>query len=135
VVERFDLSRYIGSEIWVRFDYVTDDAVNASGWFIDEIRIPALDYAADFETGSDGWESEGWLLTDNDLAQRWLVQLLRFEDKRLVGLERIAVDEQGRAVIPVPDLDNNHTAVLAISGLTRTTTEPAAYTYSIEPVQ
>ena len=28
VTERFDLSVYAGEEIWLRFEYVTDDAVN-----------------------------------------------------------------------------------------------------------
>ncbi|MCB9160169.1 MAG: immune inhibitor A [Caldilineaceae bacterium] len=67
VVEQFDLSAYAGEQVQVRFEYVTDDAVTKSGWFIDDIAIPAIDYATDFEQGADGWESEGWLLTDNRL--------------------------------------------------------------------
>lgn len=132
VIEQFDLSPWAGEEIYVRFEYVTDDAVNLDGWFVDDIRIPALGYAADFENGNDGWESEGWLLTDNRLNQDWLVQLLTFEDKLLSGVERIPVDAGGRAQIEVDNLGNGRTAVLAISALAPVTTEAANYSYRID---
>src|SRR5690606_17623648 len=76
VTEVFDLSAYTGEEILIRFEYVTDDAVNDPGWFIDEISIPAIDYSTSFEEGSEAWESEGWILTDNRLPQHWLLQIL-----------------------------------------------------------
>lgn len=133
VQETFDLSPYAGQEIWVRFEYITDDAVNNSGWLIDDVQIPALDYTADFENGADGWESEGWLLTDGRLRQRWLLQILHLQDNRLQELERFTVDEAGRATIPVDGLGGGRTAVLAISALAPITTEPAAYEYRIEP--
>jgi hypothetical protein len=131
-MERFDLSPWAGQEIYVRFEYVTDDAVNLGGWFVDDVSIPALDYSTDFEQGNDGWESEGWLLTDNHLDQRWLVQLLTFEDKLLTGVERAPVDADGRAQIDVDSLGKGRTAVLAISALAPVTTEPAAYSYTID---
>ncbi len=95
--ERFDLTEFAGSEIFVRFDYVTDDAINTQGWFVDDIAIPAIGYASDFEQGADGWESEGWLLTDNQLAQEWILQVLTLDDNVLNDVERLAVDDQGRA--------------------------------------
>ncbi|MEZ4676483.1 MAG: hypothetical protein R2932_19840 [Caldilineaceae bacterium] len=58
---------YAGEAIWIRFEYVTDDAANASGWLIDDLQIPAIGYSTDFESDLAGWESEGWLLTDNCL--------------------------------------------------------------------
>jgi immune inhibitor A len=131
VTEQFDLSPYVGSEIVVRFEYVTDDAVNSSGWFVDDIRIPAVGYSSDFEGGNDGWESEGWLLTNNQMAQRWLLQLLSFEDNRLIGVERYPVDEIGNARIDVDRLGDGKTAVLAISALAPVTTEPADYKLQI----
>lgn len=132
LVERFDLSDYAGEEIFVRFEYVTDDAVNMSGWLIDDMRIPAIGYSTDFEDGLDGWESEGWLLTDNRLEQRWLLQVLTLQDNILVDVQRYDVDDAGRATLPIQGLGNGTTAVLAISALAPVTTEPAAYTYSIQ---
>ena len=60
------------------------------------------------------------------------MQLLTFDDEVLVGVERIAINDQGRASIPVSGLGNGRTAVLAISGAAPATTEPAAYEYWID---
>lgn len=127
VVETFDLSAYAGDEIWLRFEYITDDAVNASGWFIDDVQIPALDYHDNFESASPGWTSEGWLLTDNVLAQHWLVQTMEFENDRLVAVSQTPVNAQGAALITLPRLGANRYAILAVSAHAPTTTESATY--------
>ncbi len=135
VTENYDLSDYAGEEIWVRFEYVTDDAVNASGWFVDDVRIPAIDYASDFEQGDDGWISEGWLLTDNHLDQQWLVQVMELENNRLQVVRRIAVGADGTARFKVEGLGDDKTAVLAISALAPATTELAEYSLAVDPAE
>ena len=132
VRESFDLRAYAGEEIWLRFEYVTDDAVNAPGWFIDEVEIPAIGYATNWQDGGGGWESEGWLLTDNRLPQEWLVQIMVFHDGALASFERAPVDENGSVRIDLDGLDRRSEVVLAISGLTPVTTEDAFYEYAIE---
>lgn len=127
VTEQFDLSPFAGKKVWIRFEYITDDAVTNAGWLIDGVRVPALGYETDFEQDSGGWESEGWLYTDNRLAQGWLVQVLEFTGDELTGLHRFEVDENGQATFAVPGLGNGRRAVLAISALAPITTEPAAY--------
>ena len=117
--------------MWVRFEYVTDDAVNRPGWFMDDISIPALDYATDFESGPDGWESEGWLLTDNRLAQEWAVQILSLQGGKLVALNRYTPDPDGSLTVNIDDLGGDNTVIIAISGLAPVTTEAATYTYEI----
>ncbi|MEM7537243.1 MAG: hypothetical protein AAF639_34040 [Chloroflexota bacterium] len=148
VIESFDLGAYRGEEVWIRFEYVTDDAVNSSGWLVDDISIPAIGYSTTFEsdteidaaTNLDGWVSEGWLLTDNQLTQRWLVQAIYLDDKRLQSVERIVVDDLGAAQFRISDyliddddgfLSKNQTVVLTISGLAPVTTEPAVYGLSV----
>jgi len=133
MTESFDLSAYAGEQIWLRFEYVTDDAANASGWFIDDVQIPALDYYADFESDSAGWLSEGWLLTNNVLAQHWLVQRMEFENDLLTAVEQTVIDAQGQATILLSELGDDRHVVLAISAFAPTTTEPAAY--SLQPVR
>lgn len=132
VQETFALHTYVGEKVLVRFEYVTDDAVNAPGWFIDDITIPAIDYSADFEEGADGWESEGWLLTDNRLPQEWLVQVMAFYDGELARVERAPVGADGKIRIDVDGLGRGSEVVLTISGLTPGTTEEALYQYWIE---
>ncbi|MCB0139621.1 MAG: immune inhibitor A, partial [Caldilineaceae bacterium] len=132
VTEQFDLSAYAGEEVDVRFEYIMDDAVNLSGWWIDDISIPAIDYATDFEQGADDWESEGWLLTNGQLTQGWLVQVLELENNILSAVHRPEVDANGHAAIDVTGLGDGKTAVLAISGLAPVTTETANYSFEIE---
>lgn len=130
VNEQFDLSGFAGEEIWVRFEYITDDAINGAGWFVDDVRIPALDYAADFAQGPGDWESEGWLLTDNRLTQHWLLQVMTFDGDTLIDIERPVVDELGSAEFTISGLGGGQRAVLAISALAPVTTQPAAYEVS-----
>jgi len=130
-IEHFDLSPYAGSEIWIRFEYVTDDAANASGWFIDDLAIPAIGYSSDFEEQFDGWESEGWLLTDNQLTQHWLLQRMTFDGETLVALERIPVAADGSAQISAIASGHGQRTILAVSALAPISTEPAAYKLTI----
>jgi len=132
VQEVFDLGEFAGGPVWVQFSYVTDDAVNTEGWFIDNVAIPALGYADNFEGNVAGWESEGWVLTDNRLPQRWLLQFMEFDGGRLTNVTRIPVDTDGAASIAIDGLGGNRHAVIAISGMTRKTVEPARYWYRIE---
>ncbi|MFN2168705.1 MAG: hypothetical protein ACK2U9_20925, partial [Anaerolineae bacterium] len=131
VTERYDLSEYAGDDILLRFEYVTDDAVNRAGWFVDDLAIPVIGYATDFENGPDGWESEGWLLIDNKLNQDWLLQVMEFEDDILTAVRRVPVDGEGRAAITLEGLGDGKTAALAISALAPVTTEPATYELEI----
>jgi hypothetical protein len=130
--EHFDLTSFAGEEISVRFEYVTDDAINARGLFIKNITIPAIDYSSDFGEGAGGWESEGWLLTDNRLRQEWILQLLTLEDESLAGVEQITVDARGRVSLPIAGLGNGRSAVIAISGAAPAVTESAPYEYWID---
>ncbi|MBW7881965.1 MAG: immune inhibitor A [Caldilineaceae bacterium] len=129
VTEQYDLSAYTGGPLWIQFSYVTDDGVNAAGWFIDDVAIPALGLLDDFEGDVDAWQSEAWILTDNRLPQRWIVQLLEFEVGHLTAVRRVPVDDQGRATLDVDGLGKGRTAVIAISALAPATTEPAKYRY------
>jgi hypothetical protein len=131
VDEQVDLTPFAGKEILVRFEMVTDDAVNHPGMFIDNVTLPEIGYADDGEAGAGGWEAVGWSLTDNSLAQRWLVQLLEVGGDGQVTVQRMAVGPDGRGQLGVPNLGGLDEALLIISGLTPVTTEPANYSYTI----
>ncbi|MFN8445979.1 MAG: immune inhibitor A [Caldilineaceae bacterium] len=130
-VETFDLSPYAGQRIWLRFEVVSDDAVNRPGWLIDDVSIPAIGFFDGFEDGTTGWQSEGWIVTNNQLTQRWLVQVLEYEDNKLVDVKRPTI-ENGQSQFTIRNLRNGRN-VLAISGLTRNTTESATYQVSFTP--
>ena len=69
VDESVDLTAFAGKKVQVRFEYVTDDAVNGPGVLLDNFAIPEIGYTDDAEAGAAGWESSGWVQTDNALAR------------------------------------------------------------------
>lgn len=132
ITETFDLSDYAGGPLFVRFEYVTDDAVTRPGVHVDDVRIDAIGYFDDFESGAPGWESEGWLLTDGRLEQRWLLQVIEMAGSKLVAVHRYQTDANGHAAIDLGAMDATSQMYLAISGLTEGTTEPAEYRIAVE---
>ena len=132
VLEEIDLSAYAGRPVLIRFEYITDDAVNRAGFCVDDIAIPELDYAYDFETGDDGWDGEGFIRTDNVLPQRFTVQLIEIGDGTRV--RHMALDELQEGRLEVRGLGSElDRAVLIISGYAPVTTELAGYEYAVLP--
>ena len=130
IQERIDLSPYAGQEVVVRFEYITDDAVNRPGLVLDDIAIPEIDYFSDFEKDADGWEPAGFIRHANVLPQRWLVQLILFGRETTVQRLELNEDQTGEWVIPLEGRTDR--AVITISGLAPVTTEMGSYGYEIE---
>jgi len=130
VQERIDLSPYTGQEVLLRFEYITDDAVNHAGLCVDDIAIPELKYYDDVEQDT-GWEAAGFVRTDNRLEQRFVVQIIELADPPQV--RRMSLDEEQKGEIIVQGLGQSmEKAVLVVSGLTPVTMETATYTYTVE---
>jgi bacillopeptidase F (M6 metalloprotease family) len=128
--EEVDLSEYAGEEIWLRFEYVTDGAVNGNGWLVDDITIPAIAYREDFENGVGGWELEGFVRSDNQLSQTFQVSLIRLGDE--ISVHRIELDQANRALIPhVLNNQSNDDVILVVSGTNRYTRQPARYSFQM----
>jgi hypothetical protein len=56
-LEKVDISQFAGKKVSLRFEYVTDMAVNGDGFLLDDISIPAIGYSTDFETDDGGWRA------------------------------------------------------------------------------
>ncbi len=97
--EQVDLTEFAGKKIMLRFEMVTDDAVNQPGLLMDNISIPEIGYPDDGESGVGGWDAVGWRLTDNSLAQRWLVQLMEIGGGQ-VTVQRMAVGPEAAVSSP-----------------------------------
>ena len=129
--ESLDLSPYAGQEILVRFQYITDDAVNNPGMLIDDVSIPEIGYSTDFETDEGGWDSAGWIRTNNRLQQEWLVQVVQ-AGRDGVEVQRVDVGPDGRGRLELSGLGaNGSRAYLIVSANTPVTTEKAQYNFEI----
>jgi hypothetical protein len=125
--EQVDLTPYAGKNVLLRFWVVNDDAFNAPGLLIDNIRIPELSYADGAEQGDGGWQAQGFVRTSGELPQTWALRLIRVAGGA-TSVEPIPVDGQGRARVSLADGERG---TLAVIGTTRFTTEPAGYSYNV----
>ncbi len=130
VDEVVDLSAFTGKQILLRFEMVTDDAVNKPGMLIDNLRITGTNWQDDVEAGTDGWTSDGWMRTDNSVPQHWLVQVLEI-GKGAVTVERIEVGPNGVGELPLDNMRQLDEVMLVISAIAPVTTEKATYSYTI----
>jgi hypothetical protein len=125
--ESVDLSAYAGQQVMVRFEYVTDAAVNGEGFMIDDISVPQLSYSEDFEGGNGGWEAAGFARVENILPQNFRLALILHGDQTEVQI--IDVPENNVVDIPL-DFDNADNITLVVMGSTRFTRQTAAYRFS-----
>lgn len=126
--ESVDLSRYAGKKIQVRFEYVTDLAVNGEGFLLDDIQIPEIQYTEGFETGDGGWEANGFVRIQNRLPQSFQISIIRRGDR--VTVETVKMKAGQSVSIPLGEDIRN--AVLVVSGTTRFTRQPAVYRFRFE---
>ena len=129
VTEEADLSQFAGQTVQLRFEYITDAALNGEGLLLDDIRIEAIDYQEDFEAGDGGWEGAGFVRVENTLPQTYRLALITNGDTTTVTYIELSDDQT--AEIPL-SLQSGEEAVLVVAGTTRFTRLPAAYEIEIE---
>lgn len=130
VDERIDLSAYAGERILLRFEYITDDSSNASGWAVDSIAVPEAGFFDDAGSDAGGWQREGFRRVSEPLPQRFELRLITLGPAPAV--ERIGLDAANRAEVALDGLGIDYrTAVIAIIATTDGTLEPARYRYEV----
>jgi hypothetical protein len=125
--EKVDLSKFAGSKVTLRFEYITDPGVNGEGLLVDDISIPAINYRTDFEKDDGGWKSAGFVRIQNSLPQNFLLSLIQEGSKETV--KKLQLNNDNTLSLPLK-LDSD--AILVVSGSTRFTRQPASYRLSVE---
>jgi immune inhibitor A len=124
VTESADLSAYAGKQVLVRFEYVTDAAVNGEGLIVDNIRVPELGYQTDFETGLDGWEGKGFVRLQNVLPQSYRVLVVRKGSQTTV--QELALDDRESGNLEI-SAGNGEKVYVIVLGTARYTNQKAPY--------
>jgi len=131
IEESIDLSDYAGKKPFIRFEYITDAAVNGEGMLIDDVRVEGGNYSyfTDFETDDGGWRADGFVRVQNVLPQTYRLALIK--EGSTTTVEMIDVDENQTAEIPISIGGGVNSVTLVVSGTTRFTREKADYTIQI----
>lgn len=129
--QEVDLRDYAGQEILLRFHYVTDLAVNYTGQCIDQISVPEIGFVGQ-DAGDDGWEADGFISIDNEVPQKYIVQVIKAGN----GLEvtEMELDEDNRGEMVIRGLESLREAVVVVAALAPKTLQEAAYSLTIERV-
>jgi hypothetical protein len=128
--ESVDLSEYAGEKVQLRFEYVTDAALNGAGLLLDDLSVKAINYTEDFEAGDGGWGADGFALIQNLLPQTYRLALIKVGDDDTT-VEYLEVRDDQTATIPL-SLSSGERAVLVITGTQPFTTLPAGYTLEVK---
>lgn len=123
IEEKIDLSDYAGKKVLVRFEYLTDAAVNGEGLLLDDVKVDAAGYSSDFEADEGGWQAEGFVRVQNVLPQTFGLALIKTSDS---SVTMIQLSEDQTAEIPI-SLKAGEKAYLVVSGTTRFTRETGTY--------
>lgn len=130
--ERVELSEFSGQKVTLRFEYITDMAVNGDGFLIDDVSIDAIDYFSDFEKDQGGWLAKGFVRIKNLLPQNFGVAILNdmteLPDEKTISMGGLNYHMR---------IENNqppNKPIVIISGLTRYTYQPANYRIRITKI-
>jgi hypothetical protein len=127
ISESVDLTPYTGQEIRLRFQYVTDDAINGAGLCLRQISVPQ----AGLYQLKNGWQAEGFILIDNRVRQDYIVQVIEMAAEPRVALMSLDETNTGELVVSAPEeLDR---LVVAVAALAPKTLQQAPYTLTVEP--
>jgi immune inhibitor A len=129
--EVVDISEFAGKEVWLRFEYITDDAVHGEGFLVDDIGIPEIDYFSDFEEDDGGWQADGFVRIQNSLPQRFQVSII--EKGQNVTVETHVLEGLNEAEFNLDIGGEVDEVILVVSGSARYTRMPAAYRFYLDP--
>jgi hypothetical protein len=132
IQESVDLSQYAGKKVYLRFEYITDAAVNGEGLLVDDIAIPEIGYFSDFEQDDGGWQAQGFARVQNELPQRFRLSLITRRGGDIT-VTPVQLSADNSASLPLLFGEGVDEAILVVSGTTRYTRQPAAYRFSFQP--
>ena len=125
IEERVDLSGFAGTEVTLRFDYVTDAAVNGIGMALDDFRLDAIGYASNLEQDTGGWKGAGFVRLMNALPQTYSLSVISVG--RQTSVQNISLEADNSTAFEVTISGDMEKIVLVVSGTTPFTREKAPY--------
>ena len=127
LTENIDLGKYAGRQILLRFQYVTDDAVNGSGLCLRGFSGSVSD------NWQEGWQAEGFVLVDNRVPQSFVVKVIQIgPENRVTAIE---LDSQNSGDLIIQEPENLDRLVVAVGAMAAKTRQHARYRLIVEPAE
>ena len=123
--DEFDLSAYAGSQILLRFHYVTDGNFYGEGFCLDQLVIPEIDLDDDGSDGN-GWISNGFVLTDNLAAQDYFIYIIQ-NKKEVTSIRKVDVMSGGYVEFNVSGLLDSDRTTMVVGSLSPNSIQQASY--------
>ena len=130
LLEEVDLSPYAGGNVLLRFHYVTDDAINGTGLCLDDISVPEVGFF-DGNAGDEEWQADGFVSTNNQVPQDFIVQIIEVGDRTRV--REMVLNEENVGEMVIRGLEHLDEAVLVVAALAPETRLDASYVITLEP--
>ncbi|MEZ4641508.1 MAG: immune inhibitor A [Chloroflexota bacterium] len=127
--ENISLNSYLGKSVLLRFDLLTDSAINGQGFAVANVRVPELGVFAALETAVTAWDTQGFVQTGWQLPQQWQVQLIQLGDVPTVQTLPLNDLNQGQLEVKL----GSDGGVLVIMPLTPFTSNPGTYWLNLTP--
>jgi immune inhibitor A len=144
VEESIDLSPLAGGKVLLRFEAITDAAVNLEGWAVDDIAIPELGFLDDAEDEgpregqASAWQARGFQRLTAPLPQRFIVQVIEMAPDgpppggETTSVRTLRLDAANRGKMRLSGFGSTlDKAVVIVAAATDGTTETAAYRYEL----
>jgi immune inhibitor A len=129
VDEEVDLTPLAGSDVLLRFEYVTDQSYNGQGFALKDVRIPQV--GLDEPGAVEGaWTPSGWVRVDAPVPEHWNLRLVRWTSSGAV-VDPVAVDANGSAMFTLDPTATRSTLVVAPTA--PRTLASANYALSVSP--
>jgi hypothetical protein len=123
--DQFDLSTYVGDQVLLRFQYVTDSNLYGEGFCLDELDIPEIGLYYD---GSDetGWISEGFVWTDNFTPQDYFIYVTQSKNDG-ASIRKVDVPSGGYVEFDIVGLLEANRTTIVIGSLSPNSIQEAHY--------
>ena len=129
ITEMVDLAPYLGSQIMVRFQYVTDDALNGIGMCVSGPSI-----TVDGTLTSGEWKPDGFILVDNQLPQEFIVQVMqKGSESRVMRMSAsYLATEEWRGELEIEPYEGLERTMIAITATAPATRVEPSYRLVVE---
>ena len=133
--ESVSLDAYAGQDVLLRFQYLSDDALNGHGLCLRqlEMRVHPPGSNSGPDSGKFAWKPDGFVWSNNLVKQSFIVQIVR---QQAAGSQvtRLDLDDRNNGELIIEDTQDSGRVVAVVQATAPGTKLPAAYTLSLEQV-